>query len=302
MMEVALADFKRMETSASFSTGLVALAATTSTIAGKDEIIFSDRLNHASIIDACRFSRAMTVVYEHNDMGDLERKLTSTPRSSARLVVTDGVFSMEGDICNLPELRCLADRYRCQLMVDDAHATGVLGRTGRGTAEHFWMEDKIDIVSGTMSKSLGAVGGLNASRRIVTEYLRYNSQPSAFSTALPPSMVATVTAALDVPRTEPERIEQLRQNARFMHRGLADAGFALNDHGAPIIPILVGADTRAYRMAGRLEDEGILPNPVVFPAVQHGKSIIRISLMATHTTEQLGSAPETPAHRPRTGG
>jgi 8-amino-7-oxononanoate synthase len=291
-MEKRLAEFKSAEAAVSFSTGFMALAATTSAIAGEGDFIFSDELNHASTIDGCRFSKATTVVFRHLDMSDLDGKLAAAPKQAARLIVTDGVFSMEGDVCNLPELRVLADRHKARLMVDDAHATGVLGRTGRGTAEHFGMEGKVDIVSGTMSKSFAAVGGFTASHRCVAEYLRYNSRPSVFSAALPPSVVATVIAALEVVRTEPGRVEQLRRNAAFMSDGLKAAGFKVNDHGTPIIPIFIGDDARTWRLAGRLEKEGVFANPIVHPAVPHGRAIIRVSLMATHTDEHLNRALE----------
>jgi len=291
-MEAKLAQFKGTDATVSYSTGFMALAATVGAIAGEGDFIFSDELNHASIIDGCRFSRATTVVYRHLDMSDLAAKLADAPKNSARLIVTDGVFSMEGDVCNLPELRELADRHKARLMVDDAHATGVLGRTGRGTAEHFDLEGRVDIISGTLSKSLAAVGGFTASQRVVAEYLRYNSRPSIFSAALPPSVVATVIAAIDVIRAEPERVERLRQNAAVMSQGLKAAGFQVNDHGTPIIPVSIGDDTRAYKLAGRLEKAGVFANPVVYPAVPHGRAMIRVSLMATHSREHLDQALE----------
>jgi 8-amino-7-oxononanoate synthase len=291
-MEQALAKFKRTEAVVTFSAGFMALSATVSTLAGEGEFIFSDELNHASIIDGCRRSRAQTVVYRHNDIADLEAKLKQAPAKAAKLIVTDGVFSMEGDICDLPELRRLADTFHCRLMVDDAHATGVLGRTGRGTAEHFGMEEKVDITSGTLSKSLAAIGGFTGGPRAVTDFLRYNARQSVFSASLPPAAAATVVAALEVLEAEPERVERLRSNARLMSRELKAAGFEVHDHGTPILPIAVGDDDRAYQAAGRLEQEGVFANPVVFPAVPSGQAIIRISLMATHTEDQLRTAVE----------
>lgn len=289
-MEQRLAEFKGTEDVVTYSAGFMALAATAGTIAGEGDFIFSDELNHASIIDGCRFSKATTVVYRHSDMTDLSAKLAAVPAKAAKLIVTDGVFSMEGDICNLPELRALADRYRSRLMVDDAHATGVLGPTGRGTAEHFGLEGRVDIVSGTMSKSLAAVGGFTASSRVVTEFLRYNSRQSIFSAALPASVVATVIAGLKVISAEPQRIRQLRQNAAAMAQGLKAAGFSVKEHGTPIIPILIGNDAKTYRMAGQLEQEGVFANPIVYPAVPHGRAMIRISVMATHTPEHISQA------------
>jgi len=291
-MERALAGFKGAEAAVTFSAGFMALSSTVSTLAGENDFILSDELNHASIIDGCRRSRAQTVVYRHRDMADLEAKLKETPTRAAKLIVTDGVFSMEGDICDLPNLRRLADAYNCRLMVDDAHATGVLGRTGRGTAEHFGMEGKVDVTSGTLSKSLAAIGGFTGAPRTVTDFLRYNARQSIFSASLPPPVAATVIAALGIIESEPERVERLHSNARFMSSGLQNAGFALRDHGTPILPIAVGDDDLAYQAAGRLEQEGVFANPVVFPAVPAGHAIIRVSLMATHTEEQLLRAVE----------
>jgi len=288
-MEQALAGFKGVEAVVTFSTGFMALSATVSTLAGEGNFIFSDELHHAFIIDGCRRSQATTAVYRHNDLADLEAKLKATPDRSARLIVTDGVFSMEGDICELPGLRRLADAYNCRLMVDDAHATGVLGKTGRGTVEHFDMEGKVDVTSGTLSKSLAAIGGFSGGPHAVAEFLRYNARQSVFSASLPPSVAATVIAALDILRSEPERVEWLRANARLMSNELKAAGFAVHDHGTPILPIAVNDDL-AYQAVGRLEQEGVFANPVVFPAVPPGEAIIRISLMATHTEEQLALA------------
>jgi 8-amino-7-oxononanoate synthase len=291
-MEQALAKFKGVEAVVTFSAGFMALSATVNTLAGENDCIFSDELNHASIIDGCRRSEATTAVYRHNDMADLEAKLKETPARAAKLIVTDGVFSMEGDICDLPGLCRLAEAYACRLMVDDAHATGVLGRTGRGTAEHFDMEGKVDITSGTLSKSLAAIGGFTGGPHAVAEFLRYNARQSVFSASLPPPVAATVITALDVLKSEPERVERLRANARMLSRELKAAGFVIHDHGTPILPIAVGDDDRAYQAAGRLEQEGVFANPVVFPAVPSGQAIIRISLMATHSEDQLRTAAE----------
>jgi len=291
-MERALAEFKGVEAIVTFSTGFMTLSATVSTLAGEGDFIFSDELNHASIIDGCRRSQARTIVYRHNDPADLEAKLKQVPGEAAKLIVTDGVFSMEGDICDLPGLRRLADAHNCKLIVDDAHATGVLGRTGRGTAEHYGMEGKVDVTSGTLSKSLAAIGGFSGGPRAVVDFLRYNARASVFSASLPPSVAATVITALGILKSEPERVERLRANARFMSGELKKAGFSVHDHGTPILPISVGDDDRAYQAAGRLEQEGVFANPVVFPAVPPGQAIIRISLMATHTEEQLRTALE----------
>jgi 8-amino-7-oxononanoate synthase len=266
------------------------LAATVATIATEGEFIFSDELNHASIINGCRHSKARTVVYRHNDPDDLAAKLKTVPPDSGKLIVTDGVFSMEGDICRLPELKQLADDHGARLMVDDAHATGVLGRTGRGTAEHFDMEGKVDVVAGTFSKTFGAIGGFTGSARAATDFLRYNARESIFSASLPPAAVAAVSAALAILRRDPGLVERLRANTALIRNSLVRSGFDVHDHGTPILPIGIGEDDKAYRAAGRLEEEGVFANPVVYPAVPMGRAIIRISLMASHTEEQLARA------------
>jgi len=289
-MERSLAEFKGVEAVVSFSTGFMTLAATVKTIAAEGEFVFSDSLNHASIINGCRASKAKTVVYSHNDMSDLAEKLAGVPAEAGKLIVTDGVFSMEGDICCLPELRKLADEHSARLMVDDAHATGVLGKTGRGTAEHFDLEGKVDIVSGTFSKSFGSVGGFTGAPLPVAEFLRYNARESIFSASLPPSAVATVNAALSVLKRDPSLVRKLRSNTEFIYERLVQDGFKVAHHGTPILPIAIGSDDKAYQAAGRLEEEGVFANPVVFPAVPMGKAIIRISLMASHTEEQLSRA------------
>ena len=289
-MERRLAAFKGTEAAVSFSSGFMTLDATVGTIAGEGEFVFSDELNHASIINGARASKAKTVVYRHLDVGDLEDKIRQVPADAGKLIVSDGVFSMEGDICDLPGLRRVATECDARLMIDDAHSTGVLGRTGRGTAEHFDMEGAVDIVSGTFSKSFGAVGGFTGSTRAVVDFLRYRARQSIFSASLPASAVATVIAALDILIAEPGLVERLRANTTLMSTKLKDAGFTVRDHGTPILAIFVGDDTEAYKTAGRLEEEGVFANPVVFPAVPPGRSILRVSLMATHTEEQLAQA------------
>ncbi|MFO7638622.1 MAG: aminotransferase class I/II-fold pyridoxal phosphate-dependent enzyme [bacterium] len=269
-MEQRLAEFKGVESVVTFSAGFMALAGTVGTLAGEGEFLFSDEFNHASIINGCRQSRAKTVVYRHNDPADLEAKVKAVPAEAGKLIVTDGVFSMEGDICHLPELRRIADAHNARLLVDDAHATGVLGPTGRGTAEHYGLEGRVDIVSGTLSKSLAAVGGFTGSARQVTDYLRYNARESIFSTSLPPPVVATVVAALKVLTGHPEIVARLHANTRFIHERLAAAGFKVRHHGTPILPIFIGDDSRAYRFAGRLEEAGVFANPVRAPAPAQG--------------------------------
>ncbi len=289
-MEKQLAEFKGTEAVVSFSAGFMALAATVGTVATEGELIFSDELNHASIINGCRYSTARTIVYRHNDCSDLEEKIKTVPAEATKLIVTDGVFSMEGDICDLPGLRRVAGDHNARLMVDDAHATGVLGAHGRGTAEQFDMEGQVDIVSGTFSKSFAAIGGFTGAPRAVVDFLRYTARESIFSASLPPSAVATVLAALKALKEEPGLVERLHRNTGLIHRRLEEASFNVRNHGTPILPVLIGDDDKAYQTAGRLERKGVFANPVVHPAVPHGRAIIRISLMATHTEEQLSFA------------
>lgn len=291
-LERLLAEFKGCPAVTTFSAGYMTMLGSVWGITGKGDFVLSDELNHASIIDGCRLSDATVKVYRHGDMTHLEELLAALPPEAPRLIVTDGVFSMEGDICNLPAITALAAKYHARVMVDDAHATGVLGARGRGTAEHFDLEGKVDMVGGTFSKTFGAVGGFLGSTEKVVTYLQLNARPFIFSAALPPSAVATVKAALEVLIAEPERVAQLREHAEFMKQGLVEAGFRVRFYGTPIIPVIINDDDQAFRMAGELEAEGVFANPVVPPAVPPGSSIIRISLMATHTRKQLGQALE----------
>jgi 8-amino-7-oxononanoate synthase len=291
-LEKALAEFKACDAATTFSTGFMTMMGTVAGIAVEGEYVISDELNHASIIDGCRLSRAAIKVYRHSDMTHLEEQLAGIPAEAAKLVVTDGVFSMEGDVCKLPEIVALARKYNARVMVDDAHSTGVLGERGRGTAEHFDLEGQVDIVGGTFSKAFGALGGFICSTRNVITYLQLSSRAFIFAAALPPSVVATVCAAIEVLREHPELVSRLRENARFVKTGLEEMGFKVKFYGTPIIPVVIDDDDKAFQMAGELEAEGVFANPVVPPAVPPGRSIIRISLMASHTREQLAQALE----------
>jgi 8-amino-7-oxononanoate synthase len=291
-LEQLLAEFKGVDAIATFSAGYMTMLGTVSALARTDDVVLSDELNHASIIDGCRLSPAQVKVFKHSDMTSLEEQLASCPKDAGRLIVTDGVFSMEGDICKLPEIVALARKYRARVMVDDAHATGVLGERGRGTAEHFGLEGEIDLVAGTFSKTFGSIGGFAGGPKNVTTYLQLNSRAYIFSAALPPSAVATVKAALEVLIAEPERVANLRENARFLKAGLVEMGYQVKFNDTPIIPIVINDDNKAFHLSGELEKEGVFANPVVPPAVPAGESIIRISLMATHTKELLAEALE----------
>ncbi|UCC43234.1 MAG: aminotransferase class I/II-fold pyridoxal phosphate-dependent enzyme, partial [Candidatus Zixiibacteriota bacterium] len=289
-LESKLAKFKGVEDALVFSTGFMTMAGTVSGIMGKGDVILSDEFNHASIVDGCRLSGADVRIYKHNDMGSLEEHLAGRPASANKLIVTDGVFSMRGTVANLPRIVDLAQKHNAVLMVDDAHGTGVLGKTGRGTPEHFGLDGRIDIVCGTFSKSLGTIGGFAGSSKEIISYLRLNSRPFLFTAAPPPSVVATVIACLEVIEEEPELLVKLHDNTRIVKEGLSDAGFSLEDTVTPIIPVLIGDDRITFKVAAALEDEGIMVNPVVAPAVPPGNSLIRISVMASFSTDQLVEA------------
>lgn len=289
-LEKKLAEFKRTEDAVVFSTGFMTMMGTIAALTEESDLILSDELNHASIIEGCRLSKAQVMVYRHNDMTNLEEILSKCPPPSNKLIVTDGVFSMKGTVANLPEIKRLADVYQAKIMVDDAHGTGALGVRGHGTLEHFDMEGEVDLVCGTFSKSLGTVGGFTGATRDVVTYLKLNARPFIFSASLPPSVAATVLACLEVIEEEPELIKKLKWNANFIRRNLKDMGFAIEETITPIIPVLIGDDEKTFKMAGGLEEEGVIVNPVVPPAVPKESSLIRVSVMATLSLENLEMA------------
>jgi 8-amino-7-oxononanoate synthase len=285
-LEDKLAAFMRKEAALVFSTGFQVNLGVISAIAGKDDLLVIDKMDHASIIDGARLSYAEVRKFRHNDMGDLERVLSES-NGKGKLVVVDGVFSMEGDIAALPEIVRLSKKYGARLMVDDAHGIGVLGGTGRGTAEHFGLEDEVDLIMGTYSKSLASIGGFVAGSEEVVHYIKHFARPLIFSASPPPSTVASVSAALDIIESEPERIERLGEITRRMLRGFKELGFEVGPSQTPIIPIIVGDNVTAFKMAMMLQEEGVFANVAVPPAVPNGKSLIRTSYMATHTDEHL---------------
>jgi len=289
-LERALARFKGTEDAVLFSSGFMAMMGTVATMTGEGDVLLSDSLNHASIVDGCRLSRAEKRIYRHDDMASLEEELSRSAAFANRLIVTDGVFSMKGTVANLPEIRRLADKYDAAVMIDDAHGAGALGKRGRGTAEHFGLEGKIELVCGTFSKALASYGGFCATTRDACTFLRFTSRPAVFTAAPPPVVAATVLACLEVMEQEPELMEQVRRNSQFMKDGLKQAGFRLEDTITPIVPVLIGDDERTFKLAGGLQDEGIVVNPVVSPAVPKDGALIRVSLMATFTLEQLDEA------------
>ena len=285
-LEEKLARFMRKEAALIFSTGFQVNLGVISALVGKDDIVVIDKMDHASIIDGCRLSFGDIKKYRHNDMTDLERLLNEY-EDKDKLVVIDGVFSMEGDIAPLPEIITLAKKYGARLMVDDAHGIGVLGKTGRGTAEHFGIEDEVDLIMGTYSKSLASIGGFISGSTDVIHYIKHSARSLIFSASPPPASVASVSAALDIIEDEPERREQLWKNTTKMLNGFKALGFQTGHSETPIIPVIVGDDEKAFVMAMMLQDEGVFANATVTPAVPAGMALIRTSYMATHTDRHL---------------
>lgn len=286
-LEDKLAEFARQEAALVFSTGFQTNLGTISCLVGKSDVLLIDRSDHASIVDGCRLSFGKTFKFIHNDMEDLERILAGLNNGGGRLIVVDGVFSMEGDIANLPEIVRLAEEYSARVMVDDAHAVGVLGAGGRGTAEHFGLEDKIDLIMGTFSKSFASIGGFIAGDENVIHYVKHFSRELIFSASPPPAAVASCLAALEIMKTEPERRERLWEITHRMHKEFRRLGFDIGTTQTPIIPILIGEDLDTFRFWRLLTDEGLFTNPIVSPAVAKGQALIRTSYTATHTDEQL---------------
>lgn len=287
ILEDRLARFMNKEAAVTFSTGYQTNLGIISSIAGKDDVVVTDRMDHASIIDACRLSKAEVKKFKHNDLHDLERVLSEIPENKGKLIVVDGVFSMEGDIADLPGIVALAQKYRSRVMVDDAHGLGVLGKNGRGTAEHFGLEDEVDLIMGTFSKSLVSIGGFVVGKKKVVSYIKHHARSLIFSAAATPASVAAVLAALEVIETEPERRERLWQVTNFMRESFQKLGFNTGPSQTPIIPILIGDDEKCFEMWKMLRDEGIFTTPVIHPAVPHGQAMIRTSYSANHTDEEL---------------
>jgi 8-amino-7-oxononanoate synthase len=273
-----------------YTTGYQTNTGVISCLVQRGEYVVSDKLNHACIVEGALLSSGSMVRYNHNDMEDLERRLAELPAAAGKLIVSDGVFSMEGDICALPEITRLARRYGAQVMLDDAHAIGVLGPGGAGTAAHFGLTEHVDLIMGTFSKSLAAIGGFIASSERVINYLKHHSRPFIFSASAAPANVAAALAALDVMRDEPERIERLWDNVHFMKQGLDALGFDTGSTQTAVIPVVVGELQRCFQVWRWLHDEGIFVNPVVPPAVPPSRALLRISLTAAHTERQLSWA------------
>jgi 8-amino-7-oxononanoate synthase len=285
-LEEKLAKFFRKDTALTFSTGYMTNLGIISSLAGKDDVVVIDKLDHASIIDACRLSFADIKKFKHNDMNSLEFVLQECG-DRGKLVVVDGVYSMEGDIAPLPDIVKVCKKYGARLMVDDAHGIGVLGATGRGTAEHFGLEKEVDIIMGTYSKSLASIGGFVVADEDVIHYMKHHARPMIFSASPPPASVAAVIAALDIIDQEPERREHLWHNTNKMMKSFKQMGFDTGVAETPIIPLMMGEMERAFMMWKILSEEGVFANAVVPPAVPQGRCMIRTSYMATHTDEML---------------
>ncbi|MCL2540577.1 MAG: pyridoxal phosphate-dependent aminotransferase family protein [Firmicutes bacterium] len=289
-LESEIAAFMNKEDCMVFSTGFQSNLGIISAIAGRNDYIIGDKENHASIYDACRLSYAKLLRYEHSDMADLERQLQNVPEDKGKLIVTDGVFSMGGDLCKLPEIVKLAKKYGARIMIDDAHGLGTCGKCGRGTAEHFGLEKDVDLIMGTFSKSLASLGGFLVADRKVVDFVRHNSRPFIYSASIPPSNAASALAALRLIKREPQMVQRLKDLTEFMRKALVERGVRIMPSESPIVPIIVGEDFRTLYACKVLFESGVYVNPVVAPAVPVGTSIIRTSFMATHTEEVLAKA------------
>ena len=291
-LERRLAQFMNKEASLVFSTGFQTNLGTISALVNKGDYIIMDRSDHASIVDGCRLSFGKVLKFRHSNMSDLKRVLSSLPKNSGKLIIVDGVFSMEGDIAKLPDIVELAKKYHARMMVDDAHSIGVLGENGRGTAEHFGLENEVDIIMGTFSKSFASIGGFIAGSEEVIHYVKHFSRALIFSASPPPSAVATVSKALDIIIAEPQRRKRLWQITHRMHRGFRELGFDIGDTETPIIPIMVGENLKTFKFWKMLFDQGLFANTAIAPAVPPGTARIRTSYIATHTDAQMNKVLE----------
>ena len=298
-LEEKIERFKNVEACVVFQSGFAANAGTVSSILGKEDFILSDELNHASIIDGARLSRAKVKVFRHKDVVHCEELLQELANEPGKkLVITDGVFSMDGDIGPVGELAALAEKYGAIMMVDDAHASGVLGRNGRGSIDHFNAHGKVDVQVGTLSKAIGALGGYVCGSRDLIDYLYHRARPFLFSTSHPPSVAATCIAAFDILETEPERIERLWDNTRYFQTELRGAGFNVGGINTPatetpITPVIVGDGRKTMEFSRALFDAGVMGTGIAFPTVPEGKARIRLILTSEHTKAQLDQALET---------
>ena len=292
-LERRLAEFKQVEAVVVFQSGFTANAGTVSAILTTEDVVISDELNHASIIDGCRLSRATVKVFPHKDVDAARRIIKDLPATQRRLLITDGVFSMDGDLGPLPALCALAEETGCIMMVDDAHASGVFGKNGRGTIDHFGMHGRVDVQVGTLSKAIGALGGYVAGSRNLIEFLYQRARPFLFSTSHPPAVAAACIAALDVLLEQPEIMEQLWDNTRFFKTGLERLGFNTGISESPITPVIAGDSAKANALSDRLFQEGVFAQAIGYPTVARDKARVRTIVTATHTREDLQYALDT---------
>ncbi len=288
-LEERIAEVLGKEAALVFTTGYQTNLGAISALVGREDAVFVDRTDHASIMDGARLSYGKTFKFAHNNVDDLDRMLTNST-ARGKMIVVDGVYSMEGDIAKLPQIVDVARRHRAAILVDDAHALGVIGRDGSGTASHFGATDDVEIIAGTFSKSLASIGGYVAADRAIIDYLKHHARALIFSASMAPSCVAAARAALEIMIAEPERRENLWRNTRFMMEGLKSIGLDTGDSETPIMPVVIGEIERCFQVWRMLHDAGIFVNPVVAPATPLDRSLIRISVMATHTTDQLSHA------------
>ena len=286
-LERRLAEFKKTEATVVFQSGFTANAGTVSSLLTKEDVVISDELNHASIIDGCRLSRATIKVFPHKDVAAARKILQELPASQRKLLITDGVFSMDGDLGALPSLCDLAEEFGCIMMVDDAHASGVFGANGRGTVDHFAMHGRVDIQVGTLSKAIGALGGYVAGTRALIDFLYHRARPFLFSTSHPPSVAASCIAALDVLQEEPQLIATLWENTRFFQAGLRQLGFNTGLSESPITPVIVGDGARAMALSDHLFQKGVFAQGIAFPTVARDRARVRTIVTATHSREDL---------------
>lgn len=289
-LEERLARYVNKEAAVLFSTGFQVNLGVISCLLDRNDYLILDESNHASIIDGSRLSFSRTLKYDHNNMDDLRSKLSRLPADAAKLIVVDGIFSMEGDLVKLPELVELSEEFGVNIMIDDAHSLGVIGHQGAGTASHFNLEKEVDLIMGTFSKSLASLGGFVAGTKPTIEFIKHRARSLMFSASMPPASVASVLAALDIIESEPERIEKLWQNTRYATAQLRDAGFDIGNSESPILPIYIRDNDKTFRLTNILHNNGVFVNPVVSPAVASEDSLIRFSLMATHTFSQIDEA------------
>ena len=291
-MENRLANYVGKEATVLFSTGYQVNLGVLSCITGRNDYIILDEYDHACIIDGSRLSFSKVIKYAHNDMDDLQRKLSILPEESVKIIAVDGIFSMEGDIVKLPQIVQLADKFGANIMIDDAHSLGVIGDKGAGTASHFGLTQDVDLIMGTFSKSLASLGGFIASDRDTIDYIKHRARSLMFSASMPPGSVASVIAALDIIENEPERITKLWDNTNYATKLLLEEGFDLGPSESPILPIYVRDNEKTFAVTKHLQASGVFVNPVVSPAVPSDSSLLRFSLMATHTFDQIDEAVE----------